>query len=1770
MKIILITLLNILLSATLVLSKSISKVKVNENGFSVSVKIQKLMFSEKSFSKLTVRNYFEFNDESRIGELNLPNEKILIALPNKSKPNIRVLNVKKTLINETIPDVHKDPLDSKTVKDYQSLYSEAVKSDFAGKSIIDDIKYFRIRDFYIAEITLNTVLFDGVSTVSELNSVQLEFEFNNYINIKSSSPIQIKANYDNTLVEIIDNYEIAEQFRIIPNSNEYKGDDWINLNYDYLKLGVKEDAIYRIYPSDLEGFGINNNQIDPRRIKLFRKGIELPIWVYGEDDGLFDDMDYVEFYAEKNYGVDSYRNLNGVGKPNNEYISKYGEETILWLTWEGNNGKRIQINDGIVNKDLKTVDFEFEIMHYEPNNIFIYYYSDIVQQQFYTWEENETWTMGGILGGQKQDLTFNIDNIIPSKEASLYFKFISVASSINQKSHNIQILLNQNELVDSFYIDRLEPKIAHVDFNADLLVNGTNTITIFSRLTEAYVNGVEKDWFDIEYPRSLTLSGDKLLFTLPKGFDSDNYTFQVNDVNKTGYVIYRVDSLQYRISSYLIEEGRMYFNDSSSSGAKYIISSNSRFEKPEMLRYGKINNLLNKTIQTDYILITSKEFESIGLNYTNFIMEQYDITTKLVLVEDIYDQFNFGYFAPEPIKEFLENSYNQWTAPKASFVFFVGESNYDYMNYKQKDDFIKNIVPSYGHPVSDSWFVIWDENSDYPEMYHGRLTASSIDEFQHYFDKHRQYTEQGFSKWNKSVILFSGGSSISDQNLTQSISNNLQQEVFNKRPFSAYSTHFFSTSDPKTNFGPYESAYVDSVIDEGGVIISFVGHSGTQIWDNGVENTNQLNNKYNFNSLISDFGCSTGKFAEPDVVSFSEAFTRGLEGRAIAYIGNSSLGFVSTSSIFPSLMYSELTKMGNKVLGTAHINAKINLIKEYGTSAVNRLFVYSNHLFSDPIIELAIPDKPNLVLEDKKIEIGEEIELESDSLLIIINYFNYGLSDTNTFDILVKSLFDGKELFEYTFESNIPDRDDSLELFIPLQRSGSHTLSITLDPENQINELIETDNHLELNYFVHSSSLKELTNYSGLWSGSENITFLNPTNSGANDNGSFFEIDTSENFSNPTRILIEQDSILSFVKLENLETRRYWYRFIDKTDDLEFYGKNSFYYSYSDKNKFTVNDKYSLLRQNSFNLVAIKDSIQIMNLLIPIKLKSSGYMDFGNAKFELNGTEYLDNSIGCGFHNVLLNKKNLEIEDQRWFNFWNDPYDYSSYYDFLSKIDKGSLLFVTISGSCGGYNLSENVKAELREFGATFINSVKWGTSYIFIGERGNSSSESLEKISFNEPVEIDSVFIRKANSGYMTTRNFDYAEKITELTIDANTIENTGIEVIPINIVTGDTLSSLIMNNSSYNVSTLSKLSAYQLQFQIKLTNILNSYPSFNSLFIDYNYVSELAINYQVVSTERDTITQGQSNKLKFWVYNVGESPADSFNVDVELRKPDNSTRLMHKFEKVSIDSMNRRFFDLKLSVDKDDSWGNMAFNIIVDKEDKVLELYEDNNFYSIPFYVKEDTTVTSISEASLTVTYDGVNINDGDYISPSPEIMMTLNYPAWFETEDTNSVNFSLNGIPIHYKDLSIDYETGVINYKYKPSLKDGEYVLRIFGSNKFGKTESIAGYEKVFQVSNELKLFDVYNYPNPFKDNTSFTFRLTQVPEELYIKVYTVAGRLIREIKTDPSQLKTDFNHIPWDGMDQDGDNIANGVYLYRIYAKSSDGKTCKVTQKLAVVR
>ncbi len=146
---------------------------------------------------------------------------------------------------------------------------------------------------------------------------------------------------------------------------------------------------------------------------------------------------------------------------------------------------------------------------------------------------------------------------------------------------------------------------------------------------------------------------------------------------------------------------------------------------------------------------------------------------------------------------------------------------------------------------------------------------------------------------------------------------------------------------------------------------------------------------------------------------------------------------------------------------------------------------------------------------------------------------------------------------------------------------------------------------------------------------------------------------------------------------------------------------------------------------------------------------------------------------------------------------------------------------------------------------------------------------------------------------------------------------------------------------------------------------------------------------------------------------------------------------------------------------------------------------------------------------------------------------------------------------------------FQSGVIRYPYK-KLTEGPHnlTLKVWDINN-NSSERVIDF--VVSPSAELALKHVLNYPNPFTTHTSFFFEHNQacLGMDVQIQIFTVSGKLV---KTIDKRVKTEgyrTEPIDWDGLDDFGDKIGRGVYVYRIKVIASNGSVADHYEKLVIL-
>ncbi|MFK7785541.1 MAG: C25 family cysteine peptidase [Crocinitomicaceae bacterium] len=226
-------------------------------------------------------------------------------------------------------------------------------------------------------------------------------------------------------------------------------------------------------------------------------------------------------------------------------------------------------------------------------------------------------------------------------------------------------------------------------------------------------------------------------------------------------------------------------------------------------------------------------------------------------------------------------------------------------------------------------------------------------------------------------------------------------------------------------------------------------------------------------------------------------------------------------------------------------------------------------------------------------------------------------------------------------------------------------------------------------------------------------------------------------------------------------------------------------------------------------------------------------------------------------------------------------------------------------------------------------------------------------------------------------------------------------------------------------------------------------------------------------------------------------------------------------------------------------------------------------NNLLQLPFYVNPDEV-----NPILDVTFNGRHILNGDIVDPYSEILITLKDDNEFLIMDdiSDTTNFGVyltdpNGVQ---KRIPFVDGTGDIVMQWIPAEPqhkrfkivwpseleiDGTYTLFVQGTDKSGNLSGDLDYNVSFEVIHESTITNMMNYPNPFSTSTRFVFTLTgsDAPDEILIQILTVSGRVVREITEDELgqiHIGRNITEYAWDGTDEFGDPLANGVYLYRV--------------------
>lgn len=524
------------------------------------------------------------------------------------------------------------------------------------------------------------------------------------------------------------------------------------------------------------------------------------------------------------------------------------------------------------------------------------------------------------------------------------------------------------------------------------------------------------------------------------------------------------------------------------------------------------------------------------------------------------------------------------------------------------------------------------------------------------------------------------------------------------------------------------------------------------------------------------------------------------------------------------------------------------------------------------------------------------------------------------------------------------------------------------------------------------------------------------------------------------------------------------------------------------------------------------------------------------------------------FLESLPNGVYVGIQNQIENNIWNNQ--------TIQQWRQDSVLY-------GGSSLYHTI----RDMGFTAIEQFTYKYPFGFFMKKGYPSTveqviatDTLEKITLT--VNFDSYEDTGKVVSTIIGPALEWQQLIWRRTSTGNTAQNDTAFVVIYGIDTANNESPLYLTHTtdtSLAFIDAAKYPRLKLNwYSIDTINRTSTHLDFWRVL--YKPVPEAALNAAAFYQKKDTLTEGETGSISVAIENLTPYPMDSMLVDYKIIDGANVKHNLgrKRFKPLAGNDTLIAHLDFDIST----YYGQNHILIEANPDKDQPEQYHPNNLGYIAQYIDADK-----KHPLLDVTFDGIHILDRDIVSAKPFIKVLLrDENPHLPLNDTALMTISLlhpnQSTPVEVpmdgticKFLPAQLVNGKKNeatIEYNPELLvDGVYKLIVTGKDRAGNTAGNTNpkYEINFTVENKPSITRLLNYPNPFSTATQFVFTLTgsEIPSQFKIQILTVTGKVVREIKKyelGNLHIGRNITEYKWDGTDEYGQLLGNGVYLYRV--------------------
>ncbi len=1627
--------------------------------------------------------------------------------------------------------------------------------------------------------------------------------------------------------------------------------DWIDYSRQYFRMDIVEEGIYRIDYNMLISAGIPLSTTDPRQFQIFARGEEIPIYVYGENDGLFNNTDFIEFYA---YGNDAWLDEELFKNPNwklNKTYSLFNDTISYYLTWNSSiNNKRYSPENDVSFAAYTSSDYFICKRYQEFNDT---YYGGVtnsfgLSDPEYT--KGEGW-FGSVFNlGQQRSYSINTKNAYAGGPA------VSIKTIVVGASDYAPLIGDHHLRMEylSTVFDTIYEGYNVLEFNSTHLASELSNSTSFVfRSVDDLNSGSDRNAvaaIELIYPHNWDMeSQSSFYFYVPDATSQTKVLANMTNLNLTAsdsLILYDLTNHK-RIK--VQQNGSLYqalIPNSGGEKACYLSSSaeiktpNLQAVNTSMANYAKFTDFASATYnKTDYIIITHPSLSNDANQYAAY-RNSTSFQAAVINVEELYEQFSYGIKKhPLAIKNYLKFAIDNYQDTiKALFLigkpYKAGQGN---LNYRKNTAIYANtLVPSMGNPPSDILLTAGIVDTLYqPAIPTGRLAARNPQEVSLYLDKMQLYEAAQNApynpnnpmekEWMKNILHFAGGSTYAQmlglKSYLDAYKMILEDTLFGGyvRTFKKYSTV------------PIQQNQTDSIkdlINNGVSILNFFGHAAGVGFDISIENPSAYSNYGKYPFLFAN-SCLAGDLYQ-SVPSSSEAFVLIANKGTIGYLGSVTQSVDTYLHLYSHRLMKNLgQRMYGKGIGEiikqtiADLQTPNDYVKEICLEMT---------LHGDPMLKINPFDLPDYAVNTSSVFFTpQNVSSEIDSFEVAIISTNLGRAIQDSFIVEMTRVFPDNSSEYYSRLIPATLYKDTIRFTIPVdigRALGMNRFDIMLDAFNEITEVTELNNSISVDLLISSSDIIPVYPYEYAIVPDTIINLYASTASPFVSPADYiFEIDTIDTFNSPfktSQIIYQSAGLLNWTLPFSMtllgDSMVYYWRVSKNTPGNYSWRESSFQFipgkrGWGQAHFYQFkNDEYQYV---TFNRP--QRQFDFVNNVLAISAQTGYYPNIAwteewiKVNGVIKGQWHCTGNLGNGLKFAVFNPQTGEMwtsdsgdvlggVNQIWKNIHCQSYSVSSFdyavgdslqqqdiVNFIDSVPDGWWILAMSHRNHNAENYIEDLYQAFESFGSGVIRSLPNNLPYIIYGQKASPIGSAQESVgsSISDIITLPASITTNWNQGYIKSTRIGPASNWGSLHWRENPYAGIPSDSVNLYVLgekingTTDTLIYALPpiqdSLDIYGLYNRIDANTYPyLYLLIKMRDNMENTPAqMDRWQVLFEGIPETALHPTVnFSFYNDTVQEGENIRFSIATKNISEYDfPDSLLISYWIVDRFNTVQpilthktAMHPAGDTIIDSLSFSTHGLN---------GLYSFWVEVNPIDTAtgfydqLEQYHFNNIGRYYFFVGKDRI-----NPMLDVTFDGVHILNRDIVSAKAEIRIRLDdeNPFLIMDEMSDTANFRLylkrpNSTTLEriyfysagqeqLRFIPATYPDNVAEIVFPGDFKqDGIYRLYVQAMDKSGNNSGDLDYEIDFEVINKATITEVLNWPNPFSTKTHFVFTLTgsEIPTYFTIQIMTITGKIVREISIEELgniHIGRNITEYAWDGRDEYGDLLANGVYLYRI--------------------